>query len=80
MYCSPGALTGLFFQRQLTAPGRDRSLGGASFNLEKAIGTAKYANHAKAERIGRENRFSLRVNVSVHSTPFPSAYLACFAV
>src|SRR5437867_10368417 len=49
-------------------------------NLEKAIGTAKYANHAKAERIGREERFSQWVNVLVHSTPFPFAYLACFAV
>src|SRR5436309_8052988 len=49
-------------------------------NLEKAVGTAKYANHPKAERIGREERFSQWVNVLVHSTPFPFAYLACFAV
>jgi len=49
------------------------------FNLEKADGTAKYANHAKAGRIGGEDQFSQRLNVLVHSTPFPFAYLACFA-
>src|SRR5436309_6590671 len=46
-----------------------------SLNLEKADGTAKYANHAKAERIRGGDRFSQRVNVLVSSTPFPSAYL-----
>src|SRR5437762_10548452 len=41
--------------------------------LEKADGTANYAN---AERIESEDAFSQRVNVLVHSTPFPFAYLA----
>jgi len=36
------------------------------FTLEKADGTAKYANHANAERIRRGDRFSQRVNVLVH--------------
>jgi hypothetical protein len=49
-------------------------------NLEKAAGTAKYANNAKAERIGSEDGFSERENVFVHLTAFPFAYLACFAV
>ncbi len=48
--------------------------------LKKADGTAKYANHAKAERLGREHRFAQRVKLFVHSTPFPFAYLAYFAV
>jgi len=44
--------------------------------LEKPEGTAKYANHAKTERIGSEDGFSQRVNLLVHSTPFLSAYAA----
>src|SRR5436309_5594920 len=34
-----------------------------SFSLERADGSAKYANHANAERIRRGDRFSQRVNV-----------------
>ena len=49
-------------------------------NLEKAVGTAEYAKHAKAEQIGEEDRFTQRVNCLVSLTPFPLAYLAYFAV
>jgi hypothetical protein len=48
--------------------------------LEKAVGTAKYANHAKTERIGEKDGFTQRENALFDSTPFPFAYLACFAV
>ncbi|MBI4324198.1 MAG: hypothetical protein HY674_02950 [Chloroflexi bacterium] len=50
------------------------------FNLGKAVGTAEYAKHAKAEQIGEEDRFTQRVNDLVSLTPFPFAYLAYFAV
>ncbi len=49
-------------------------------NLEKAVGTAEYAKHAKAERVGEEDRFTQRVNDLVSLTPFPFAYLAYFEV
>jgi len=48
--------------------------------LKKADGTAKYGNHVKAERLGREQRLAQRVKLLVHSTPFLFAYSACFAV
>ena len=48
--------------------------------LEKAVGTAEYAKHAKAEQVGEEDRFTQRVNCLVSLTPFPLAYLAYFAV
>ena len=54
--------------------------GGGAFILEKAVGTAEYAKHAKAERVGEEDRFTQRVNDLVSLTPFPLAYLAYFAV
>ena len=64
--------------------GRDsvglESSGLPGFNLEKAVGTAEYAKHAKAERVGEEDRFTQRVNDLVSLTPFPLAYLAYFAV
>jgi hypothetical protein len=49
-------------------------------NLEKAVGTAKYANHAKTERIVEKRGFTQRENALLDSTPSPSAYLAYFAV
>ena len=49
-------------------------------NLEKAVGTAKYANHAKTERMGEKDVFTQRENAYFDSTPFPFAYLAYFAV
>ena len=42
------------------------------FILEKAIGTAKYANHAKTERIGEKDGFTQRENALFDSTPFLS--------
>ena len=51
-----------------------------NFSLEKAVGTAEYGKHAKAERVGEEDRFTQRVNDLVSATPFPLAYLAYFAV
>ena len=47
-----------------------------TFSLEKAVGTAEYAKHAKAERVGEEDRFTQRVNDLVSLTPFPLAYFA----
>ena len=41
-------------------------------NLEKAIGTAKYANQAKTERIGEKNGFTQQENALCDSTPFLS--------
>jgi len=41
-------------------------------NMEKAGGTAKYANHAKAEWIGIDGRFTHRVDAFFHSTLFLS--------
>ena len=41
-------------------------------NLEKAIGTAKYANHAKTKRIGEKDGFTQRENALFDSTPFLS--------
>jgi hypothetical protein len=51
-----------------------------TLNLEKAVGTAKYANPAKTERIGEKHRFTIRVNALFDSTDFPFAYSAYFAV
>ena len=44
-------------------------------NLNSAVGTAKYANHAKPEK-----GFAQRENALFDSTSFPFAYLAYFAV
>jgi len=41
-------------------------------NLEKAGGTAKYANHAKADWIGIDDRFPHPVDAFSHSTLFLS--------
>ena len=41
-------------------------------NMEKAGGTAKYANHAKAEWIGIDDRFPHPVDAFSHSTLFLS--------
>ena len=40
--------------------------------LEKAVGTAKYADHAKTERIGEKDGFTQRENALFDSTPFRS--------
>jgi hypothetical protein len=48
--------------------------------LEKALGTAKYANHAKTEWIGDKDGFAQRQNTLFESTPFPFAYFPYFAV
>jgi hypothetical protein len=40
---------------------------GAEMKLEKAIGTAEYANHAKAERVCREDAYTLRLNTKPHA-------------
>ena len=48
--------------------------------LEKAVETAKYANHAKTELIEEKDGFTQRVNALFDSTFFPFTYLACFAV
>ena len=50
------------------------------FILEKAVETAKYANHAKTEPIEEKDGFTQRENALFDSTFFPFAYLACFAV
>jgi hypothetical protein len=39
-------------------------------NLEKAVGTAKNANHAEAERIGEKHGFTQRENGLIDSTFF----------
>jgi len=39
-------------------------------NLKKAVGTAKYSNHAKTERIIEKGRFAQPVNGLCGSTPF----------
>jgi len=49
-------------------------------NLEKAVETAKNANHAKTQRIEAEARFTQREKVFIRSTPSFLAYLAYFAV
>ena len=43
-----------------------------TINLEKAIGTAKYANHAKTERIGETDGLTQRENAPFDSTPLLS--------
>jgi len=45
-------------------------------DLEKADGTAKYANHAEPEWIGIHDGFTQRGNGFVRSILFPFAYLA----
>jgi len=50
------------------------------FNLEKAVGTAKYANHAKPERIVEKCGFTQRENALFNSTSSHFAYFAYFAV
>src|SRR5439155_12777945 len=55
--------------RSAAATGQaDKTKATQKANLEKAVGTAKYANHAKTERNGREERFSQWVHVLVHLT------------
>ena len=50
------------------------------FILEKAVETAKYANHANAEPDGDETRSTRRVSSLLHSASLRFAYLAYFAV
>src|SRR5216117_616404 len=45
----------------------DKTKATQTMNVEKAVGTAKYAKYANAQRIGREDRFSEVLNVLLHS-------------
>jgi hypothetical protein len=49
-------------------------------NLEKAVGTAKHAKHAKIQRMKAETRFTKREKGLVRSLPSSLAYFAYFAV
>src|SRR5712692_5268553 len=50
----------------------------AASDLKKAVGTAKYANHAKSEPFGEQPRSTHWVNAPIFSTRFLFAYLAFF--
>ena len=49
-------------------------------NLEKAVETAKNANHAKIQSIKEEARFTQWEKVFIRLTPSSLAYLAYLAV
>ena len=72
--------TGGSFSQSVSGKTISRIVLDVAFILEKAVGTAEYAKHAKAEQIGEEDRFTQRVNCLVSLTPFPLAYWAYFAV